>query len=247
MTEQEIKAFNEEYGIVEVVENGKVLYCEFLGSAHANIRCPRCGHSPAVCHDFSTYRFENFNYTEEHRRIANIFEQIIKTPLEDQAHRYIHIYGEGVCGKTHLAHAICNQARSAFSEQRSACVGAVDFVKEMNEARRFRAIDRLVKKYAEYTYLIIDDLQEIANHKVAQNVWMRILMIRDYFGENITVFASTNRISEWGEEAYEERLKQKLSYAEVYELPCAEIKRRQRKPDWKCTCRNCKYQWKLFG
>lgn len=247
MTEQEIKAFNEEYGIVEVVENSKVLYYEFLGSAHANIRCPKCGHSPAACREYSSYRLENFNYTEEHRRIANIIEHTVCCPLENQAHKYIYIYGEGVSGKTHLAQAICNQAREAFPKELSACINAVDFIKEIDEAKRFRATDRLVKKYAEYAYLIIDDIHKIANYKAAQNIWMRILMIRDYFGENITVFTSTNRISEWGEEAYEERLKQKLSYAEVYQLPCADIKRRQRKPDWKCICRNCKHQWKLFG
>ena len=247
LNDKEIRDFNEEYGIVEVIDNNKVLYYANLGVAHASIVCPKCGHRPALCKEYGFFELSNFVYSDDHKAVATFFGQLIASGLEEEVHKLVVIYGEGMCGRTHLAQAICNKARETDQTNKSLCVSAEDFCNEVAEAERFDEVDKLVARYGEYKYLVIDDMDHLGGRYKSQNLLFRVLTIREILGENLTVLTTATKPAEWPEDEFVERLKFWAVRADSYRLnPIDAPQKIVRKPDWQCSCTKCHYRWKLF-
>jgi len=105
------------------------------------------------------YSFSNFVKTPSTEVAYNAATLVVSKP--GQKYNPLCIYGDMGVGKTHLLGAIGQEARSSFSNAVIVCINSKFILAEQEKAyNEFDAV-RLVKKYDDVDFLIIDDIDAI--------------------------------------------------------------------------------------
>ena len=85
------------------------------------------------------------------------------------------IYSSAGLGKTHLAHAIGNQAMSRHPEMTVDYVPIEDFVEQLHAAIATGEMDRFKQRYGRVDILLLDDLQFLTGRRETQSELLRLL------------------------------------------------------------------------
>lgn len=119
------------------------------------------------------YHFDNYVEGDCNRLARNAGMAISKKP-GGTAFNPLVIYGDVGLGKTHLAHAIGNQALKENSQKQILYVSSEKFTNQIVHAIKNGEIDDLLNFYHQLDILIVDDIQFFANKTKTMDIFFHI-------------------------------------------------------------------------
>lgn len=117
---------------------------------------PMVGHLPRVRPE---YTFPNFAVSSTNQ-LAFVSAQTVANNI-GRSYNPLFIYGPVGVGKTHLMHAVANQAYQASPEKKIIYITSEEFTNEVIEAIRNNDTARMKKRFRSAYVLLIDDIQFI--------------------------------------------------------------------------------------
>ncbi|GAA5221412.1 chromosomal replication initiator protein DnaA [Membranihabitans marinus] len=119
------------------------------------------------------YHFDNYVEGDCNRLARNAGMAISKKP-GGTAFNPLVIYGDVGLGKTHLAHAIGNQALKENDQKQILYVSSEKFTNQIVHAIKNGEIDDLLNFYHQLDILIVDDIQFFANKTKTMDIFFHI-------------------------------------------------------------------------
>ncbi len=121
----------------------------------------------------SQYNFKNFVEGECNRLARNAGLAVAKKP-GGTAFNPLVIYGKVGLGKTHIAHAIGNQALEHHPQKQILYVSSEKFTNQIIHAIKSNEIQDFLNFYHQIDILIVDDIQFLANKSKTQEIFFHI-------------------------------------------------------------------------
>jgi chromosomal replication initiator protein len=124
---------------------------------------PLAGHLPRVRPDFT---FQSFAVSSSNQ-LAFVSAKTVAANI-GKSYNPLFIYGPVGVGKTHLMHAIANEAYQKASEKKIIYITSEEFTNEVVEAIRNNETARMKKRFRSAYILLIDDVQFIEGKEKVQ-------------------------------------------------------------------------------
>lgn len=121
----------------------------------------------------NAYTFDNFVEGECNRLARNAGMAVAKKP-GGTAFNPLVVYGDVGLGKTHLAHAIGNQALEEHPKKQTLYVSSEKFTNQIIHAIKNSEIQDFLNFYHQIDILIVDDIQFLANKAKTQEIFFHI-------------------------------------------------------------------------
>ena len=119
------------------------------------------------------YNFDNFVEGECNRLARNAGKAVARKP-GGTAFNPLVIYGNVGLGKTHIAHAIGNEALEYHDKKQVLYVSSEKFTNQIIHAIRNNEIQDFLNFYHQVDILIVDDIQFLANKAKTQEIFFHI-------------------------------------------------------------------------
>jgi chromosomal replication initiator protein len=133
------------------------------------------------------YTFDNFVVGASNNLAYAAAEKVVENPGQDYNPLFVH--GGSGLGKTHLLHAIGNQA--AARNLNVLCVSAEKYTNEMVTAIRERSTDEFRRKYRSLDMLLVDDVQFFAGKEQTEENFFHTF--NELHGNNRQIVISCDR------------------------------------------------------
>ena len=114
----------------------------------------------------SNYSFENFVTGPSNEMAYASARGVADEPARN--YNPLFIYGSVGLGKTHLLHAICNEFRRRFPQQRMCLFSCADFTNAFIQALGHNQIETFRRELRSVDLLVIDDIHFLANKERTQ-------------------------------------------------------------------------------
>lgn len=111
----------------------------------------------------------------EANKIAYAIGSYIAESDEIKTHNPLFIYGGVGLGKTHLMQAIGNKYHGLHQSSRVRYFHANEYIQDISKASQNHAFDELRKTYHGFDFILVDDIQFIANAKKSQEEFTHTL------------------------------------------------------------------------
>ena len=151
-------------------------------------------------------RFDNYVVGSANRLAVAAAHAVADAP--GAVYNPLFIYSSSGLGKTHLVHAIGNQAAIREPDMAIEYVGLEDFVEQLHAAIATGEMDRFKQRYGRVDVLLIDDMQFLTGRRETQSELLRLLNTLQG-GKRQIVMTSDRPPAEIAD--VDERLIQKLS------------------------------------
>src|SRR3982751_708806 len=151
-------------------------------------------------------RFDNYVVGSANRLAVAAARAVAESP--GGVYNPLFIYSSSGLGKTHLIHAIGNQAASRNPDLAIEYVALEDFVEQLHAAIATGEMDRFKQRYGRVDVLLIDDMQFLTGRRETQSELLRLLNALQGSGRQI-VMTSDRPPSEISD--VDERLLSRLS------------------------------------
>ena len=133
----------------------------------------------AICGLWEQHEFSNFVVGSCNERARN-FAHSFLNPLRGKqmgiagSNHLLLFYGRSGVGKTHLLHAMGNEAMALLPGAKVLCLSAHEFFQQMQESLNSRKIRTFRKKYQDLDLLLLDDIQHLKNMQRTQEELVQI-------------------------------------------------------------------------
>src|SRR5215213_6226644 len=151
-------------------------------------------------------RFDNYVVGSANRLAVAAAHAVADSP--GAVYNPLFIYSSAGLGKTHLTHAIGNQAMLRHPDMAIEYVPLEDFVEQLHAAIATGEMDRFKQRYGRVDVLLIDDMQFLTGRRETQSELLRLLNALHGSGRQI-VMTSDRPPSEISD--VDERLLSRLS------------------------------------
>src|SRR3982750_4809003 len=118
-------------------------------------------------------RFDNYVVGSANRLAVAAAHAVADAP--GAVYNPLFIYSSSGLGKTHLIHAIGNQAASRNPDLAIEYVALEDFVEQLHAAIATGEMDRFKQRYGRVDVLLIDDMQFLTGRRETQTELLRLL------------------------------------------------------------------------
>lgn len=118
-------------------------------------------------------RFDNYVVGSANRLAVAAAHAVSDAP--GAVYNPLFIYSSSGLGKTHLAHAIGNQAMARHPDMAIEYVPLEDFVEQLHAAIATGEMDRFKQRYGRVDVLLIDDMQFLTGRRETQSELLRLL------------------------------------------------------------------------
>ncbi len=116
------------------------------------------------------YTFDTFIEGPTNRFGKAAGMHVAQHPFEN--HLFIH--GKSGVGKTHLLHAVCHEALKRRSDLKIAYLPCEAFISDFVTAMKSNATDEFRRRYKTIDFLVIDDIDMLANKDASQNEFFHL-------------------------------------------------------------------------
>ena len=118
-------------------------------------------------------RFDNYIVGSANRLAVAAAHAVADAP--GAVYNPLFIYSSSGLGKTHLTHAIGNQATTRHPDMSIEYVPLEDFVEQLHAAIATGEMDRFKQRYGRVDVLLIDDMQFLTGRRETQSELLRLL------------------------------------------------------------------------
>lgn len=136
------------------------------------------------------YTFENFIEGDSNRLARSASISVAQRPGQT-AFNPLFIYGEVGQGKTHLAHAIGNYARSLHPEKVILYLTAESFTQEYVDSVRNKKFSEFLQKVQTIDLLIVDDIQFLMGKESTQDMFFHVFNQLHQSGKQLVITADS--------------------------------------------------------
>ena len=136
------------------------------------------------------YTFENFIEGDSNRLARSAGISVAQRPGQT-AFNPLFIYGEVGQGKTHLAHAIGNYARSLHPEKVILYLTAENFTQEYVDSVRNKKFSEFLQKVQALDLLIVDDIQFLMGRESTQDMFFHVFNQLHQSGKQLVITADS--------------------------------------------------------
>ncbi len=136
------------------------------------------------------YDFKNFIEGDSNRLARSAGISVAQRPGQT-AFNPLFIYGEVGQGKTHLAHAIGNYARSLHPEKVILYLTAESFTQEYVDSVRNKKFSEFLQKVQALDLLIVDDIQFLMGRESTQDMFFHVFNQLHQSGKQLVITADS--------------------------------------------------------
>ena len=143
-----------------------------------------------ITHDFNPkYNFDTFIVGHNNRFAHAACVAVAKNPVK--AYNPLFIYGSVGLGKTHLLHAIANEAKRTYPHLTVVLVSSERFTNDLINSIKDKKVESFRRKYRKADILIVDDIQFLAGKEQTQEEFFHTF--NELHGNNKQLILSSDR------------------------------------------------------